>query len=236
MLPHFIKVKDMGRHFSEVLGLVVFVGTVGVIGFMYVGNSSSTDTTTTDHDDVTVVDVNTRYATTTVNMRQGPGTGYEIIKQLSPRDNVEVLPDSNNNGWSAIYSRSADSIKGYVSSKYLSSTYPGDSDEGGTEYSANDADEYIPSYRRPEQSEWDGSVRTVTQYLERSLNDPSSYESVEWYKLDQTEFRGRQVWFVRHKYRATNAFGAKILKDQVFIMPEKGEVSAVINTDRFLSQ
>jgi len=69
-----------------------------------------------------------------------------------------------------------------------------------------------PKGPMPLQSGWDGSVPCVKQYLEKNLNDPDSYESIEWspVKADGDH------WIVRNKYRAKNSFGAKIIKNQVF--------------------
>jgi hypothetical protein len=209
--------------------LVALGGAVAVYNQMETtatrsGGFSTTRSAEVDQsaDRITSEDTETQYATTSVNVRRGPGTSYEIVDELARRDNVEVLPDSNTEEWSALYSRSADSIEGYVSDQYLSTAYPGNPAGESTE------NNYTPTYERPEQSNWDSSVQTVEDYLEKTLHDPSSYESVEWYKLTRTEYRGDSYWAVRHKYRARNRFGGRVLKDEVFLMENKGKVVQVI--------
>lgn len=72
-------------------------------------------------------------------------------------------------------------------------------------------------------SEWDGSVSQVKKFLKNTLNDPDSYESVEWGNVveDPTKEGG---YLVRHKYRARNAFGGMIMKHQVFKLDSLGNV------------
>ena len=70
-------------------------------------------------------------------------------------------------------------------------------------------------------SEWDGSVTQVEQYLKRSLNDADSYEAVEWSPVQK---KGDGSYIVRHKYRAANGFGAKILVNEIFTLDARGNV------------
>jgi len=65
-------------------------------------------------------------------------------------------------------------------------------------------------------TDWDGSVKQVRQYLRQNLNDYKSYEELEWSKLYRDTVNHQ--YFVRHRYRASNAFGAKIIQDQLFVM------------------
>lgn len=52
----------------------------------------------------------------------------------------------------------------------------------------------------------DASVRQVKQFLKKNLNDPESYDGVEWSPVSQNP---HTKWFiVRHKYRAKNQYGA----------------------------
>lgn len=77
--------------------------------------------------------------------------------------------------------------------------------------------------------EWDGSVRQVKEYLKDNLNDPNSYDAVEWSPvIQQPETKD---FSVRHKYRAKNAFGATILFNQVFIMDSIGIIKSVQDCD-----
>ena len=52
----------------------------------------------------------------------------------------------------------------------------------------------------------DASVRQVKQFLKKNLNDPESYDGVEWSPVSQNP---HTKWFIaRHKYRANNQYGA----------------------------
>lgn len=58
-------------------------------------------------------------STNKLNMRSGPGISYDIIHQLSPQESVFVInAEISAEGWIEILTK--DSIKGYVSSKYIS--------------------------------------------------------------------------------------------------------------------
>lgn len=72
-------------------------------------------------------------------------------------------------------------------------------------------------------SEWDGSVVQVKRFLKNTLNDPDSYDPVEWGQVvkDPTNEGG---YLVRHKYRARNAFGGMIMKHQIFKLDSLGNV------------
>lgn len=74
-------------------------------------------------------------------------------------------------------------------------------------------------------SEWDASVSQVKQFLKDNLNDPDSYESVEWGPVQQQP--ETKEFFVRHKYRAKNAFGAVMTYNQLFFMDSTGVVQKV---------
>lgn len=70
--------------------------------------------------------------------------------------------------------------------------------------------------------ELDGSVRQVTQFLKKNLNDPESYESVEWGQVTENP---HTKWFiVRHKYRAKNGYGATQIYNQIFTLDSLGTV------------
>lgn len=77
--------------------------------------------------------------------------------------------------------------------------------------------------------EWDGAVKQVKDYLKGNLNDPSSYDAVEWSPVVQQP--ETKDFSVHHKYRAKNAFGATILYNQVFIMDSTGVVKSVQDCD-----
>lgn len=72
-------------------------------------------------------------------------------------------------------------------------------------------------------SEWDGSVAQVKNYLRNNLNDWDSYESVEWSEVQEVNLTTHK-YIVRHKYRANNAYGGTILVNQIFYLDEEGNV------------
>jgi hypothetical protein len=73
------------------------------------------------------------------------------------------------------------------------------------------------------QSGYNGKVSEVDQYLSKTLNDYDDSEYVEWTPVKKIEIKGEPYWAVGLKLRAKNAFGAKILKDVVFLI-RQGQV------------
>jgi len=73
-------------------------------------------------------------------------------------------------------------------------------------------------------STYDGSVKQVEAWFDKNLDDPASFERVEWSKVSKTA-EGNFV--VRCKYRAKNKSGAVELQDKVFILGSTGIVLAV---------
>lgn len=71
---------------------------------------------------------------------------------------------------------------------------------------------------KPKNSEWDGSVLVVKEFLQNNLNDYSSSEFVEWSTVTKTYVGKEPYWAVRLKLRAKNAFGAMILRDTYYFM------------------
>lgn len=71
---------------------------------------------------------------------------------------------------------------------------------------------------KPKNSEWDGSVLAVKEYLQNNLNDYSSSEFVEWSTVTKIYVGKEPYWAVRLKLRAKNAFGALILRDTYYFM------------------
>lgn len=69
-----------------------------------------------------------------------------------------------------------------------------------------------------------GYVVQVATYLEENLNDPDSYEKVEWGRVQIVEGQPGFKYLVRHKYRAKNGFGATVLRNQVFCLDSGGNV------------
>jgi len=71
-----------------------------------------------------------------------------------------------------------------------------------------------------------GTVVPVANYLKNNLNDPNSYQPIEWSRIIETD---KGVYSVRHRYRAKNAFNALIVCDQVFSMDSLGNIINVQN-------
>jgi|LSQX01.2.fsa_nt_gb hypothetical protein len=69
-------------------------------------------------------------------------------------------------------------------------------------------------------SAWDGSVWQVKNYLKKNLNDPKSYEGIDWSKVIETG----DTYKVKHKYRAKNAFGGYVVVEQIFTLDDEGNV------------
>lgn len=76
---------------------------------------------------------------------------------------------------------------------------------------------------KPINSEWDGGVQPVKDYLKASLNDYDSSEFVEWSPVVKTYVGKEPYWVVRLKLRAKNGFGALILRDTYYFI-QNGQV------------
>jgi len=69
-------------------------------------------------------------------------------------------------------------------------------------------------------SPWDASVYQVEDYLKRTLKDPDSYQSIEWWKVKKTLLGFK----VLHKYRAKNSFGGYVVETAEFVLDSNGNV------------
>ena len=69
-------------------------------------------------------------------------------------------------------------------------------------------------------NKWNGGVKQVEDYIERTLLDPDSYESIEWSEVKQKD----DGYYVRHKYRAKNSFGGYVVANQLFHLDFSGNV------------
>ena len=69
-------------------------------------------------------------------------------------------------------------------------------------------------------NKWNGGVKQVEDYLERTLRDPDSYESIEWSEVKSKD----DGYYVRHKYRAKNGFGGYVVTNQLFHLDFNGNV------------
>lgn len=66
--------------------------------------------------------------------------------------------------------------------------------------------------KEPEQSELDGSVKTVKDYVKNNANDASSIKFLEWSKVSPMG----DFWVVRAKFKGTNALGGAITENKWF--------------------
>jgi hypothetical protein len=81
------------------------------------------------------------------------------------------------------------------------------------------AEEQFPGIgKKPKQSSLDSSVPVADQYLRNNLNDYESVEFLGWSRVTPSKIEGQNVWSVKLRLRAKNAFGAKILKDVEFFI------------------
>lgn len=79
---------------------------------------------------------------------------------------------------------------------------------------------------KPKNSEWDGRVDPVVDYLKNNLNDYDSSEFVEWSPVTKLEIKGEPFWVVRLKLRAKNAFGGYVLKNTFYFIRQNRVISA----------
>lgn len=70
------------------------------------------------------------------------------------------------------------------------------------------------------QSSWDNSVPCVESYIKSHLNDPGSYESVEW---DKASHNSDGTYSVTHTYSAKNAMGGRVTHTANFMIDKDGE-------------
>lgn len=73
------------------------------------------------------------------------------------------------------------------------------------------------------QSRWDGSVKQVVDYIKEHAHDAKSYESVQWDTLYLDE-SGTGKYFIRHKFRIKNGFGALRLTSMKFYLDADGNI------------
>lgn len=68
------------------------------------------------------------------------------------------------------------------------------------------------SGEKPSQSEWNGSVKIVKDYIKANAKDGSNIDFIEWSKVSQFQ----EYWIVRCKYKGTNSFGAAVTENYWF--------------------
>lgn len=75
---------------------------------------------------------------------------------------------------------------------------------------------------KPEQSEFDGSVKIVKDYIKSKAKDASSIDFLEWSKVSQLGDK----WIVRCKYKGTNSFGAVVTENYWFYIQDNKVVDS----------
>lgn len=65
---------------------------------------------------------------------------------------------------------------------------------------------------QPSQSEWNGSVKVVEEYIKTNSKDASSIKFIEWSKVCPFD----EFWIVRCKFSGTNSFGAIVTENKWF--------------------
>ena len=66
----------------------------------------------------------------------------------------------------------------------------------------------------------DGSVHQVERWFKQNLNDPASFQAVEWSKVAPRD----DGFVVRVKYRANNRIGQPTLESRLFTLDAAGNV------------
>ena len=88
------------------------------------------------------------------------------------------------------------------------------------EASSTDTPSTVTYEAEVKNNKWNGGVKQVEDYLEITLRDPDSYESIEWSEVKRKE----DGFYVRHKYRAKNGFGGYVVTNQLFHLDFSGNV------------
>lgn len=91
----------------------------------------------------------------------------------------------------------------------------------GSSNGNNSSNNRANSYEAPSwQSRWDFSVSSIERYIKSSINDPGSYESVEW---DKARRNSDGSYTVLHTFSAKNAYGGRVKKSMSFVVSADGQ-------------
>lgn len=74
---------------------------------------------------------------------------------------------------------------------------------------------------KPEQSDLDGSVKIVEEYIKSIAKNASSVDFLEWSKVSNIG----ENWIVRCKYKGTNSFGALVTENAWFYIQDNKVVN-----------
>jgi hypothetical protein len=70
----------------------------------------------------------------------------------------------------------------------------------------------------------DGTVLQAKAYLLQNINDPDSFEAIEWGTVNKMGNGNYQTWC---RYRAKNSFGGYEISKKLFILAPTGEVMSM---------
>jgi hypothetical protein len=100
-----------------ILILAVLFGLFSLLDSGGDGADSTTTTNTGTSNAPNTPSLQTKYAHTTINIREGRGTNFDVATQMQRGDRVRVAPDSSRDGWTAVFS--GRNHLGYVSEEIL---------------------------------------------------------------------------------------------------------------------
>lgn len=161
-----------------------------------------------------------------------------IFKSLPPYENIpmQLVYDGIHKTLKVIYTKNnvieeysevcreclIDFLKAGETSFYSISNFCKDS-----KYDFNNREMTIHAVgERPEQSELDGSVKIVKDYIKNITKKPSSVEFKEWSKVTSAG----EFWVVRCKFQAKNSFD-DIVTNNVWFYIQNGEVVKMKSLD-----
>ena len=74
-------------------------------------------------------------------------------------------------------------------------------------------------------SSWDDSVHQVERHIKSTLEDPKSFEAIQWSKVrDMTHNQYGYRYIVMVKYRAKNSFGGYEIESETFYLDKNGNI------------
>ena len=135
----------------------------------------------------------TAYATEAVNVRSGPGTSYSVLGYLSRGEKVTIT-GTVSNGWTQI--RLPGGYYGYVSSAYLSRSYP----TGGSTIITPSGDRYKVTAGALNVRRGPGTNYSVVAVLDKGDIVTRIGQSGKWFKVATSD--GSDAW-VSSKYLAS---------------------------------
>lgn len=107
-----------------------------------------------------------------------------------------MRPDKKKTSNAAV-SQKADPYEGYTKEEREASTVIGD---------------------KPRNSEWDGAVKPVVDWIKSNANDPYSIKYQEWSPVELLNTGDGKYWGVRCRFSVKNAFGAYMTYEKLFLM------------------